>query len=94
MAVILVSGEWSVVSRQRLGRRHDSLLTTHDSLRGHSLRGQSTIEYAALTAILVAALVGMAVYTKRALCGRWRVVGDTFGAGRQYEPGKTVVSVQ
>ena len=58
--------------------------------QGHST-GQSAVEYAVLVAIVVAALVGMAVYTKRALCGKWRDVGDTFGHGRQYEPGTTVI---
>jgi len=53
-------------------------------------RGQFAIEYAVLIAILAAALVGMAVYAKRALAGKWRAVGDTFGQGRQYEPGITV----
>ena len=55
-------------------------------------RGQSVIEYAVLIAVAVAALVGMSVYTKRALMGKWRTVGDTFGSGRQYEPGVTTVS--
>jgi len=58
------------------------------------LQGQSAIEYAVLAAIVAAALVGMSVYTKRALAGKWRAVGDTFGYGRQYEPGITVVSDQ
>ena len=53
-------------------------------------RGQSAIEYTVLVAIVVAALLGMAVYTKRALDGKWREVGDTLGYGRQYEPGVTV----
>lgn len=56
-------------------------------------RGQGTVEYAVLIAVTVAALVGMSVYTKRALAGRWRAVGDTFGYGRQYEPGVTTVTV-
>ncbi len=49
-------------------------------------RGAFTIEYAFLIAIIVAALIGMSVYLKRSLCGKWRTVGDTFGYGRQYEP--------
>ena len=51
-----------------------------------------TLEYAALVAIVVAALVGMSVYVKRAICGKWREVGDTFGSGRQYEQGVTRVT--
>lgn len=54
--------------------------------------GQSSLESAVLVAILAAALVGMSVYAKRALTGKWRQVGDAFGYGRQYEPGVTVVS--
>ena len=70
------------------GLQSHSLLTTHYSLA----RGQSVVEYAVLVAVVVAALVSMAVYTKRALSGKWRGVGDTFGHGRQYEPGTTVSS--
>lgn len=54
-------------------------------------RGQAAVEYAVLVAIVVAALISMAVYTKRALSGKWRDVGDRFGYGRQYEPGVTVI---
>ena len=42
--------------------------------------------------IVAAAVVGMAVYTRRALCGKWREMADMFGHGRQYEEGVTVVS--
>ena len=55
-------------------------------------RGQGALEYAALLAIVLAALLGMAVYMERSLCGRWRSVGDVFGSGRQYEPGVTRVT--
>ena len=60
----------------------------------HSLlsKGQSTIEYAVLMAAMVAALVGMSVYTKRALNGKWRQVGDTFSSGRQYERCVTLIN--
>ena len=54
--------------------------------------GSLSIEYAAFIAMLIAALLGMSIYVKRALEGRWRQVGDTFGQGRQYEPGVTVVT--
>jgi Flp pilus assembly pilin Flp len=54
--------------------------------------GSFTIEYAVLLAIVAAALVGAALYTKRALCGKWRDVADGFGHGRQYEEGVTVVT--
>jgi len=55
-------------------------------------RGGFTIEYAMLTVIVTAALLGMAFYLQRGLAGRWRESADTFGFGRQYEPGKTVIS--
>ena len=54
-------------------------------------RGQSAIEYAVLIAVTVAALAGMSVYMKRALNGKWRQVGDTFGFGRQYERCVTLI---
>ncbi|MBI4322873.1 MAG: hypothetical protein HY596_01210 [Candidatus Omnitrophica bacterium] len=54
--------------------------------------GQTAVEYAVLIVVVVAALLAMAVYAKRALTGKWREVGDTFGYGRQYEPGATAVS--
>lgn len=57
-------------------------------------RGGFIIEYAVLTAVVTAALIGMAFYVKRGLAGRWRDGADTFGFGRQYEPGKTVISDQ
>ena len=49
-------------------------------------RGAFSLEYAALVVIVTAAMVGMAIYMKRALMGKWRSVGDTFGHGKQYEP--------
>jgi hypothetical protein len=55
-------------------------------------RGSVSLEQAALMAVVVAAVVGMSVYSMRALCGRWRQVGDTFGFGRQYEPRVTQVT--
>jgi len=56
------------------------------TLRGHQRRGIFAIEYAALIAIVVAVLLGMSVYLKRSLSGKWRAVGDVFGYGKQYEP--------
>jgi len=61
--------------------------TTED--RRQKRKGALAIEYAVLVAIVVAALVGMQVYIRRAICGRWREAADTFGHGRQYEPGVT-----
>lgn len=55
-------------------------------------RGQSMIEYAVLVAVVIATLLGMSIYTKRALAGKWKSVGDTFGYGRQYDPHVTKVT--
>jgi len=52
-------------------------------------RAQISVEYAFLILVIVVALIGMAVYLKRAVSGKMREVGDTFGHGRQYEPGVT-----
>ena len=51
--------------------------------------GTLSVEYSVLIAVVVAALVGLSVYMMRSVSGRWRQVGDTFGYGRQYEPGVT-----
>jgi len=53
------------------------------------LKGFLAMEQAVLITVVVAALVGMSFYIKRALSGKWRDVGDSFGFGRQYEPGVT-----
>lgn len=55
-------------------------------------KGAFSLEYAVLIAVTAAALIGMSIYIKRALCGKWRDAGDVFGYGRQYEPGVTVTT--
>jgi len=50
------------------------------------LKAMSVLEYSMLIAIVVAALVGMQIYLKRAVSGRWRQAADTFGYGRIYTP--------
>ena len=57
-----------------------------------SKRAISTVEYVILIAVIVAALLAMQFYLRRAVCGRIRSAGDTFGQGRQYQPGVTVVT--
>ena len=57
-------------------------------------KGSLILEYSILIAIVIAALVCMQVYVKRALCGRWRQAGDVFGSGRQYEPNLTNIEVR
>jgi Flp pilus assembly pilin Flp len=51
--------------------------------------GQIMFEHMVLFILVVAALVTMGVYIKRGLSGKWREVGDSFGHGKQYEPGRT-----
>lgn len=55
-------------------------------------RATFTIEYALLIALIVAALLAMQFYVRRAMCGRLRMTGDGFGQGRQYQPGVTVIT--
>jgi len=47
------------------------------------LKAVSIIEYCALVAILTGALIGLSIYLKRGISGRWRQAGDVFGFGRQ-----------
>jgi len=44
----------------------------------------SILEYSLIVAVATSALLGMSVYLKRAISGRWRQAADTFGYGRQY----------
>jgi Flp pilus assembly pilin Flp len=53
--------------------------------------GQTFIEYTAVIACIIAALVAMQFYVKRALQGRLRSAADQIG--EQYEPGKMSGSV-
>lgn len=50
-------------------------------------KAQSTLEYAVLVVIVVAALLTMQVYIKRGLQGNWRKSVDDLGD--HYEPGNT-----
>jgi len=52
-------------------------------------RGFLALEQALLIAVVVAALIAMSVYIRRAISGRFRDSADSFGSGRQYEPGVT-----
>jgi len=47
--------------------------------------GSIALEYAVLIAILAMALITLSGYIKRAISGKWRDVGDSFGYGRQWE---------
>ncbi len=48
--------------------------------------GQSTLEYAVLIVIIIAALLGVNIYMKRGLQGKMRATTDEIGS--QYVPGK------
>ncbi len=72
---------------------HDtSVIAAGQSARrrsGWRRSGTHYLEYATLIAVAAAALFAMSNYIYRGLAGKWRQVGDGFGYGRQYEPGKT-----
>jgi Flp pilus assembly pilin Flp len=55
--------------------------------KGLSRRGQSTLEYAVLIVVIIAALVAMQVYLKRGVQGRMRESTDQIG--EQFSPGYT-----
>jgi uncharacterized protein (UPF0333 family) len=50
-------------------------------------RGQSTLEYAVLIVVIIAALIAMQVYLKRGMQGRMRESSDQIG--EQFSPGST-----
>ena len=52
-----------------------------------ALKGQSTIEYAAIVAVVAAALLSMAIYLKRSVSGKLREGADS--VGEQYHPTNT-----
>lgn len=54
--------------------------------------GHALAEYVTLLVILVAALVAGQRFFKALIMGRWQSAVDTFGFGRQYEPGRTAIS--
>ena len=53
-------------------------------LKFKNRKGNSSIEYAFLIALVIGALIGMQSYLKRPIYQRWRLAGDAFGFGRQY----------
>jgi len=53
------------------------------------LKGFSLVEYALVIAAVAFGLIGMSVYLKRAVCGKWKQSADVFGYGRQYDPRST-----
>jgi len=58
-----------------------------DKMRDKPKKAFSSLEYAILIAIIIAASLAMAFYIRRSLAGKWRSHTDeTFGQGRQYDP--------
>lgn len=55
-------------------------------------KGVSIIEYSLLIAIVIAALIGIQIYVKRAICSNWKNAGDVFGFGRQFQPDTTQIT--
>ncbi|MCM8770859.1 MAG: hypothetical protein NC936_03200 [Candidatus Omnitrophica bacterium] len=55
-------------------------------------KGQSTLEYAALVACIVAAIIIMQRYFNRAAQGRWKSAADQLG--EQFDYGKTEESYE
>jgi Flp pilus assembly pilin Flp len=53
-------------------------------MKNKYLKAVSVIEYSLLIAVVVAALLGIQIYIKRAVCARWQQSADTFGYGRLY----------
>lgn len=52
-------------------------------------RGASMVEYMMLFVIVLGALYVFQTYISRAMNGRWKTTGDSFGMGRQYQSGRT-----
>lgn len=49
------------------------------------LKAISFVEYAFTVVVVIAAIMGMQIYFKRALSARWRQTADIFGHGRVAE---------
>lgn len=55
-------------------------------------KGTMALEYSVVIAIVIAALLGIQIYVKRAICARWKESGDVFGFGRQYDKYDTKIT--
>ena len=54
------------------------------------ISGQSTIEFAALIMFVLGAFFIGQKYIVRGFVGRWKATGEVIGAGRIYDPKKTI----
>jgi Flp pilus assembly pilin Flp len=52
-------------------------------------KGMSLIEFTLLAAIVCVCFLGMSVFLKRSISGKWKQSIDIFGHGRQYDPATT-----
>ena len=52
-------------------------------------RAQSSIEYMIVIIFVIGAILVFQKYIARAISGRWKTVGDSFGSGRQFDPRRT-----
>jgi len=55
-------------------------------------KGNLMLEYVVLITVVIAGLLVMQTYIRRAVCGRWRQNADVFGSGRQYQPDVTKIN--
>ena len=56
-------------------------------LRRH--RASTVMEFVLLFLVVMSAMLIFQKFFMRAMAGRWKSVGDSFGFGRQYSPTKT-----
>ena len=81
-----------LLSHLRGGTGGIAVCPTSEVGQSASKKAAFTVEYVIVIAVIVAALLAMQFYLRRAVCGRIRSAGDAFGQGRQYEPGVTAVT--
>lgn len=60
-------------------------------MRPHA-RGHAIIEVAIVMAVVMMVLVTGQRMFKAQLMSRWKLIADSFGHGRQYEPKKTTIT--
>ena len=52
-------------------------------------KAQAILEYIVLLLFVIGAILVFQKYVARAISGRWKAVGDSFGSGRQFDPNRT-----
>jgi len=52
-------------------------------------KGQSILEYITIISLLIGAILVLQKYVARAISGRFKGAGDSWGYGRLYDPDKT-----